>query len=409
MWLVVALSFVALTHPMFETDKLMEWMTQQRSMNEGLTATYSKMEFDSLNVRFVGSYDTPGRAYGVYVSGGYAYVADDWAGLRVIDVSDPQNPVEVGYHDTPSIALGIYVSGDYAYVTDRDAGLRVIDVGNPYNPVEVGYYDTPGIARDVYVSGDYAYVADEDAGLRVIDVSDPRNPVEVGYHDTPSSAYDVYVSGDYAYVADRDSGLRVIDVSDPSNPEEVGYYDIPGIACGVYVSGDYAYVADGYTCLRVIDVSEPSNPEEVGYHDTPDWAWDVYVSREYAYVADNWAGLQIYQFYGMGVVETSTLPDKLVLYHSWPNPFTSGTCIRFAIPQVDGCDKPHVTLSIYDITGRLIRTLVDDELSAGYYSVEWHADNDVGQRVAQGIYLCELKLQARGLHTRCTSKLIYIK
>jgi len=105
----------------------------------------------------------------------------------------------------------------------------------------------------------------------------------------------------------------------------------------------------------------------------------------------------------------STLPDKLVLYHSWPNPFTSGTCIRFDIPQVDGCDKPHVTLSIYDITGRLIRTLVDDELSAGYYSVEWHADNDVGQRVTQGIYLCELKLQARGLHTRCTSKLIHIR
>ena len=76
---------------------------------------------------------------------------------------------------------------------------------------------------------------------------------------------------------------------------------------------------------------------------------------------------------------------------------------------MDGCDKPHVTLSIYDITGRLIRTLVDDELSPGYHSVEWHADNDVRQKVAQGIYLCELKLQACGLHTRCTGKLIYIK
>ena len=76
---------------------------------------------------------------------------------------------------------------------------------------------------------------------------------------------------------------------------------------------------------------------------------------------------------------------------------------------MDGCDKPHVTLGIYDITGRLIRTLVDDKLSPGYHLVEWHADNDVGQKVAQGIYLCELKLQARGLHTRCTGKLIYIK
>jgi len=366
MWSVVALSFVVLTHPMFETDKRMEWITQQRFMNEALTATYSKMEFDSLNVRFVGSYDTPGRAYGVYVSGGYAYVADWNAGLRVIDVSDPENPVEIGYYDTPGYAHGVYISGSYAYVADGDWGLRVIDVSDPSNPEEVGYYDTPGLGCDVYVSRGYAYVADG-YGLRIIDVSDPSNPVEVGYYHTPGCAEDVYVSGSYAYVADGEGGLRVIDVSYPSSPEEVGYYDTPCYARGVYVSGGYAYVA-----------------------------------------AED-AGLQIYQFYGIGVAEAPTLPDKLVLYHSLPNPFTSGTCIRFAIPQVDGCDKPHVTLSIYDITGRLIRTLVDDELSAGYYSVEWHADNDVGQKVAQGIYLCELKLQARGLHTRCTSKLIHVR
>jgi len=211
------------------------------------------------------------------------------------------------------------------------------------------------------------------------------------------------------YVADGPGGLEIWSIEEPSAPVRVSYYYTPDYARGVYVSEGYAYVADGGAGLRVIDVSDPQNPEEVGYYDTPGWACGVYVSGDYAYVAAWDAGLQIYQFYGMGVAEAPTLPDKLVLYHSWPNPFTSGTYIRFAIPQVDGCDKPHVTLSIYDITGRLIRTLVDDELSAGYYSVEWHADNDVGQRVAQGIYLCELKLQARGLHARCTSKLIHIR
>jgi hypothetical protein len=40
------------------------------------------------------------------------------------------------------------------------AGLRVIDVSNPSNPREVGYFDTPGYAQGVYVSGNYAYVAD---------------------------------------------------------------------------------------------------------------------------------------------------------------------------------------------------------------------------------------------------------
>ncbi len=153
---------------------------------------------------------TPGYAYGVAVSGSYAYVADLYAKLRVIDVSTPSNPTEVGYCDTPDGAYGVAVSGSYAYVADDHAGLRVIDVSTPSNPIEVGYCDTPGWAYGIVVSGSYAYVADYDAGgLRVIDISTPSNPTEVGYCDTPSYAWGVAVSGTYAYVADLHAGLQI--------------------------------------------------------------------------------------------------------------------------------------------------------------------------------------------------------
>ena len=55
---------------------------------------------DSLNVRRTGSCPTPGRAWGVAVSGSYAYVADEDSGLRVISVSDPAHPTEVGHCGT---------------------------------------------------------------------------------------------------------------------------------------------------------------------------------------------------------------------------------------------------------------------------------------------------------------------
>jgi hypothetical protein len=66
--------------------------------------------------------------------------------LRVIDISNPTNPVEIGSYDTPGEAFGVYVSGNFAYVADRDSGLRVIDISNPKNPVEIGFYDTPSWA-----------------------------------------------------------------------------------------------------------------------------------------------------------------------------------------------------------------------------------------------------------------------
>jgi hypothetical protein len=154
---------------------------------------------------------TRGIVYGLSyeLSNSMLYIADGIAGLEIWDISNPSFPTIVGSWDTPGQANGVTVSGSYAYVADADSGLRVIDVSIPSNPTEVGYCDTPDDARDVAVSGSYAYVADGTAGLRVIDVSSPSNPTEVGYYDTPDIAVGVAVSGYYAYVADFRAGLQI--------------------------------------------------------------------------------------------------------------------------------------------------------------------------------------------------------
>ena len=59
----------------------------------------------------VGSLETPGDLHGVAVAGGYAYLADLNAGVRVIDVSDPSSPEEVGFYATYGHAYAVAVSG----------------------------------------------------------------------------------------------------------------------------------------------------------------------------------------------------------------------------------------------------------------------------------------------------------
>jgi len=240
---------------------------------------------------FVGSYNTPGWANGVAVSGDYAYVADGYLGLRVIDIKNPASPTEVGFYDTPIFSGDVKVSGNYAYVADKSSGLRIINISIPSSPREEGFYDTED-AWSVAMSGRYAYVADNASGLRIIDIYNTANPVEVGSCDTPGLAYDVAVSGDYAYVADASSGLRIIDIKSRTNPIEVGFCDTPSIAYGVAISDKYAYVADGYSGLQVINISDPSSPKVVGSYDT-DISWDVAVSGNYAYMADYGSGLRV--------------------------------------------------------------------------------------------------------------------
>ena len=76
-------------------------------------------------------------------------------------------PIELGSIDTSDFAFGVSVVGGLAYVADNAAGLRVIDVSNPAVPAEVGSIDIP-VANLVSVVGDLVYVANDDFGLRII-------------------------------------------------------------------------------------------------------------------------------------------------------------------------------------------------------------------------------------------------
>ncbi|MBS3026116.1 MAG: DUF4347 domain-containing protein [Dolichospermum sp. DET50] len=245
----------------------------------------------------VGNYNTSGNAYGVQVVGNYAYVADYWSGLQIIDISNPTTPTLKGNYDTSynfDPAYGVQVVGNYAYVAYSESGLQIIDISNPTNPTFKGNYATSGYAYGVQVVGNYAYVADSDSGLQIIDISNPTTPTLKGNYDTSGYAYGVQVVGNYAYVADYYSGLQIIDISNPTTPTLKGNYNTSGAALGVQVVGNYAYVADSDSGLQIIDISNPTTPTLKGNYDTSGNAYGVQVVGNYAYVGDGYdGGLQI--------------------------------------------------------------------------------------------------------------------
>ncbi len=73
-----------------------------------------------------------------------------------------------------------------------------------------------------------------------------------------------------------------------------------------------------------------------------------------------------------------------------PNPFNPITTIRYEIPA-GGAD---VDMSIYDVTGRHVRTLLDENRPAGVFSVQWNGEDDRGQRVASGVYFYRMRAGA---------------
>ena len=239
----------------------------------------------------VGMADLLQYSLSITVGEDYAYVVDIKGGLTTVDIGDPANPAESGYlaprQDIPDGGSGLVVAGDLAFFNDP-YGLRIADISDPGNPVQTSTYDTLAIPTGLTAVGDYVYVTDGWRGLIIIDAANPARPRRVGSYDTPGYARNVVVSGDYAYVTDDDAGLQIIDVTDPAAPAAAGSLGGLGTAVSLDVAGNYAYVtaySGGYG-LRVIDVADPADPVQVGSLPTPGYSWNVDVVGQYAYVVN---------------------------------------------------------------------------------------------------------------------------
>ena len=99
-------------------------------------------------------------------------------------------------------------------------------------------------------------------------------------------------------------------------------------------------------------------------------------------------------------MEEVNLPTKVKLNQNYPNPFNPITKISYEMPS-DG----FVRVSIIDMMGRKVKTLVESSQVSGMRSVTWNATDNDGQQVSAGVYL--YKIQTRGITK--TRKMVFLK
>ncbi|RXI96145.1 hypothetical protein DS745_20595 [Anaerobacillus alkaliphilus] len=267
----------------------------------------------------------------VYAHKGYAYIGTHTAngangGVRVFDLKDPSNPVEVSVfaNEIPNtwqekvIVKSVntpHFKGDLAVVslqqTSRNntnrpnsiGGVLLYDVSNPAEPKRLGFYKldrrisgtyelyltTQGNRAILLASNPYAdyYTHGVEKDFQIIDVTDPTNPEKLwqfdprmlpeipadfnGYHwyapdgkTRPVFNHSVITdnNGHYAYVSMWDLGTVIFDIRDPKNPVYLGRTDYRDNQKGAAHS---AALARGGTIL--IETREVANPVGVGYED----------------------------------------------------------------------------------------------------------------------------------------------
>jgi len=222
---------------------------------------------------------------------------------------------------------------------------------------------------DTY-SGSFPFSAqDNDSVFYKIQATDISN----NHNQTVNPA-----SGYYAFRVLRGKGLIEghVDMTDQT--------DDSGVA--VYLSGslsDTTYTdAAGYYSFAELDTGTYAvEPYMVLYNSTPPSVDNIVLNQDTTSSVDF-----ILDPEASGIEKGNGLPKEFALSPNFPNPFNPSTTIRYQLPR-----QSLVRLIVYNSRGQIVRTLVNKEQSANYYSVSWNGRNDKGMKVSSGIYIYYFK------------------
>ena len=360
---------------------------------------------DKTNPVQVGSISGGGvEAIDVKVWMNYAYVVGESLAIsgKIIDLSDPTNPVQAG---TFPAAHNIFISDD-GYMYLAAPGLRIYELNtDPLNPVEV-YNDNSCNGHDVSVIGNRLFDFSDNCGTRIYSIVDPSNPVLLGtvvdnsfFHHSGWTSSD----GNYLFICDElasptQNDIVVWDISDPASPFKVdSFYDPNAYVHNFYVIGDYAYVSYYRAGFRVFDITDPTQITLYKEYDTDSALTGPGYGGNYGLypfnpdgkilASDEGNGLYIFTFSGQVIpgIASAVLPiNDLKLF---PNP-ASGT----AVLSFDLDVSQSISAKIYDLSGREIRTVLQRELNPDQYNLEINLKG-----LRSGSYILELRIGERTL------------
>jgi hypothetical protein len=292
----------------------------------------------------------------------------------------------------------IYHDGNIIY-HDYPGDYYRIDVTDPSDPYVTGtLYGTSDVSHAVIPYQDSLLVSARQHGmgftgnLRVI-LNDPPAPLEsVGvYGNRPSYTGGLTGIGPFMFTAHH-SGMVVYDISDLGNVQEVFSHPTAWGRCVEKVENHIFMGAnDGWHLFEYVDPGIVQHVESLPNGNRV-LKMRLRLEEEELWCSVDGGALGGFVVFdvsafmgGQGIADEGMRSDPIAL-RSHPNPSHQGTTIRYQMPG-----ENDVSLRIFDVSGQLVRTLIDAARQAGAHTVIWDARDDDGRTVSPGLYFYGLQ------------------
>lgn len=348
--------------------------------------------------------------------GSYAYVVNETSGgLKIYDLSDPEDPQFAASYNGFSTAHNLYIEEATArcYIAGSNlsnGGVRVLSLANPTSPTSIGSWETE-YAHDVVALNNRLYASAIYAErLFVLDATNPASIATLGSVGNYPSAFthNAWMTSDNQYVMTTDevvgASCRMWDVSNPASIVQTDTYrPVPSaIPHNAHIRDGFAYISHYSIGVRIVDISDPYDITEAGFYDTYapddgggyDGCWGVYPffpnSPGLMVASDITGGLYVLEFDGAAPTAAPAIAPGsrgLRLGAPAPNPVRSGQ-----VATMDLVIPAHgaVQAEVHDVAGRRLTTLADREYDAGAYDLYWDGRDATGRTVPAGVYFVQL-------------------
>lgn len=291
------------------------------------------------SAKVVGSLSLPTNIKELAVAGSYAYLLGSYPyRLAVIDIRVPTQPKLLETKESiegSAELLDIVIDGSFAFIADGFVGLRILDLSNPLEPKLVKQVPLEGSALSVYRSGKKVYVGLEQKYFSLADVTNPKKPklastipfaASYGYTSIVLSNKKAYFNG---------GGAHIYDIQNLSKPIKLNENSASEID-SIQIQGNYLYSTIGEIGLLVYDIANPSNPVKISQ--TPFAAGiprNVSVHRDWA------AGISNAP-YSISVFNISDpkkpVPGASYLYQNYPQAVTVRDGYAYVARASEGVD-----------------------------------------------------------------------
>ena len=248
---------------------------------------------------------TAGGAVKLVIEGSFIYLTSFVNGLRVVDVSNPTQPIVRGSFPLGDRFAGHAVKGGYVYVGYQiSVYLDLIDARNPDSLRFVGFIQTPGRTPAVYAKDTLLFAGGRSpirpyVFFQVFSIADPQNPVELSIdsidNNGAATPTDIRVKDSIAFITTTDSGVYTYDVTDPRNPMVLGHLRRPYAPIGsakIDFANNIIAVASN-TGLWLVRAARPESLQTETFFITGYYPFDLTFKDHYALVTHNTAGLAI--------------------------------------------------------------------------------------------------------------------